>query len=119
MALRDKLRERVEPLLEAGERLESAFLAQTGPSPYLSFLTWLVFFWVKYVVVAVTDRRIAVFSASMVAPAKPKALLTSYPRQELKDPGKGLWGVVELDGVRYWVHRRFRKDVLAPAAVEA
>ena len=111
MALREKLRARVQPLLEPGEQIQSVFLAQTGPNPSFMFLTWFVFFWTKYEVIAVTDRRIAVFGASKLGPAKPKDLIASYPRDsKLANASGGLWGSIELGGVKYWVHSRFRKD---------
>jgi hypothetical protein len=114
MALREKLRERVQPLLEPGEQIQAVFLAQTGPNPNFMFLTWLVLFWTKYNVAAVTDKRIAVFRASRMAPSKPRELAASYPREsKLGDSSGALWGSFELDGTKYWVHRRFRKDVRA------
>lgn len=117
MALRDKLRERVQPLLEPAEQIQSAFLAQTGPNPRFMFLTWLVLFWTKYDVIAVTDQRIAVFRASWLRPAKPKKLVASYPRDtKLGGASGGLWRSIELGGVKYWVHSRFRKDVGAADA---
>ena len=57
MAIREKLRERVQPFLEPGEQVQAVFPAQTGPNPNFMFLTWLVIFWTKYVVVAATDKR--------------------------------------------------------------
>lgn len=112
MALRDKLRERVQPLLEAGEQVESVFLAQTGPNPNLAFLTWLIFFRIKNDVIAATDRRIAVFSAPRFLPTKPRDLIASYPRDvKVSDESKGLWHAVEIEGTRYWVHSRFRDDL--------
>src|SRR6266536_621139 len=114
MALREKLRERVQPLLEPGEQIQSVFLAQTGPNPNFMFLTYLVMFWKKYAVVAVTDRRIAVFRASMFRPGMPRKLVADHPREsKLGGPAGPLWGSFELAGTKYWVHRRFRKDVRA------
>jgi hypothetical protein len=112
MAIREKLRERVQPFLEPGEQVQAVFPAQTGPNPKYMFLTWLVYFWIKYVVVAVTDRRIAVFRTSKLAPSKPRELAGSYPRESKLGGAPGsLWGSFELGGTKYWVHRRFRKDV--------
>ena len=115
MALSEKLRERVQPLLEPGEQIQSVFFAQTGPNPNFIFLTYLVIFWAKYYVVAVSDRRIVVFRASRFRPAVPGKLLAVHPRESrLGDGSAGpLWGSFELGGTKYWVHRRFRKDVRA------
>jgi hypothetical protein len=38
VALRDKLKERVQPLLEPDEEVQQVFLAQSGPNPNLMFL---------------------------------------------------------------------------------
>jgi hypothetical protein len=117
-ALRDKLAERVQPHLEPGEQLRQVFQAQTGPSPYWVVLTYLTMFWNRYVVVAVTDRSIVTFRASALKPAA----LKSPPQAERHDrrrtfgPVKGIWGKFELDGRRYWVHKRFHKDVAAADA---
>jgi hypothetical protein len=113
MSLRDKLRNRVQPLLEPDEQIQSVFNAQTGPNPNFMFLTYLVVFWAKYFVIAVTDRRIVVFRAPLFSPAKPRELVASYPRESRLGDAKGaLWGSVQLGDKKYWVHRRFRKDVL-------
>ncbi len=112
MALRDKLRERVEPYLEEGEQVEQVFLGQTGPNPMWILLTYLVFFKMKYRIFAVTDRALHVFDASMWSPAKPRALIATLPRERLDSP-KGLWAKMMIGGERYWVHKRFHKDIAA------
>lgn len=117
MALRDKLRERLQPLLEPGEEIRQVFLAQTGPSPYFAFLTYLIFFWTKYYVVAVTDREVAVLRAGMWTPAKPKTWYKRLPRAtRLGAPMSGLWSSTVIDGEKFWVHKRFHGDVAAADA---
>ena len=118
MAIRDKLAKGVQPHLEPGETLQSAFPAQSGPSPWLMVLMGVIPYMLiaKYVVIAVTDRRIAVFKASALAPAKPKELLASYPRETRLNRTGGTWGKIELGGTRYWVHRRFKNDAAAADA---
>lgn len=111
MALRDKLRERVQPHLEPGEQVQAVFLGQTGPSPYFGFLTNVVFFWSKYRVIAVTDRRIVVLGAGALSPSKPKALVTTLPRTTALGPLSGLWAKMDLAGEKTYVHKRFHKDV--------
>ncbi len=115
MALRDKLRERCQPLLEPGEKIEQIFLAQAGPSPYWLFLTYLMFFWTKYQIIAITDRNLVVFGASAMNPAKPRGLQARLPRTRL-GPLSGLWAKIVLDGKRHFVHKRFHKDVAAADA---
>ncbi len=116
MAIRDKLQRNVQPHLEPGESLQAAFPAQSGPNPYFLFLTYLVFFWIRYAVVAVTDRRILVYKAGAFSTTKPKTLLGTFPRETRLGPLSGLWGKVELGGTRYYVHRRFHKDVVSADA---
>lgn len=113
-----KISKNIQPHLEPGETLQGAFLAQGGVSPYLGLMTGYLIFLVrgKYVVVAVTDRRLAVFKASSLATAKPKTLLGSFPRGTRLGPVSGLWGKIELGGTRYYVHRRFHKHVEAADA---
>jgi hypothetical protein len=119
VALSDKMRDKVAPYLEAGEQLRTAFPAQTGPSPYFMLLTTWVIFWTKYVVIVVTDRRVAVYRASRWQPTRPRREIASVPPDTpLADPS-GLWGKVELGGVRYWVHRRYHGLVRAAAASPA
>jgi hypothetical protein len=120
MGIRDKLRKRIEPQLEPGETLQQVFLAQTGPNPYLSFLTYLVFFWIKYWAIAVTDRRILIYRTSALRPSAVKDLSTTLPRETRFGDLKGLWAKVELGGTKYWVHKRFQKDAeAADAAIPA
>lgn len=116
MAIRDKLRRNAEPHLEAGEQIQSIFTAQTGPNPYLSILTYLVFFWIRFYAIAATDRRILVFRASALRPSNIKSLDETFPRETRLGDMKGLWDKFELGGQRYWVHKRFHKDVEAADA---
>ena len=118
MAVRDKISKNVQPHLEPGETLQAAFPAQGGINPNLLILTGylLAFVLSKYVIVAVTDRRIALFKASALATTKPKELLGSFPRETRLGPVSGLWGKIELGGTRYYVHRRFHKDIEAADA---
>ena len=112
MALRDKLSERVWPLLDSGEKIESVFPAREGPSPYLLLLSGLVLLWTKFDVIVVTDRRIAVFRASIFSPTKPRALVASYSRDEpVTARQQGLWIALEVGGMTYRVGRGFNADL--------
>ena len=121
MAIRDKLQRNVQPYLEPGESVQAVFPAQGGVSPYFLLLTYLLFFWMKYVIVVVTERRILLLKTNMLA-TKPKELIGTFPRQNRLGPVSGLWGKIDLGGTRYFVHRRFHRDVEAadagPGAVE-
>jgi hypothetical protein len=119
MALRDKLAQRAAPFLEPGEQIRSIFLAQSGPSPYWSFLSaWIVVFTAGYATVAVTDRAIVVLRNGRLTGSQPKSPLARVPLQPLGRPS-GLWGQVHLGGTRYWVHKRFHKDVEAGNAASS
>lgn len=113
MALRDKLAERSYAFLEPGEQVHHVLQAQTGPNPLLGGLTWLVWFWVKTYVVVVTDRAVVLLPSSMWTPAKPRGVYKRLPRQTLLGPVSGLWAQTTLDGERFWINKRFHKDVLA------
>jgi hypothetical protein len=111
MALRDKLRERVQPLLEPGETIQEVFLAQEGKSWMLGLgggLLLLLF--AKPLVVVATDRGIVVFRQSKLT-ATPKELLARLPRNTHFGPVKGLWAKVALCGKQIYIPRRFHGDV--------
>jgi hypothetical protein len=111
MGIRTKLHERIQPQLDPGETIQSVFLTQTGPNPYLGFLTYLIFFWTKYWAIAATDRRIVVLRTSMWRPSKAQGIAATFPRETRLGPVSGLWGKVSLGGTTYWVHKRFHKDI--------
>jgi hypothetical protein len=114
-ALREKLQARIQPFLEPGEQVQQVFVAQSGPNPNLMFLTYLVMFFNKYWVVAVTDRAVLLLRASRWQPAAPKELAARLPRQTQIGPVSGaLWSRTSLPGDKpIWVHRRFYGDVRA------
>jgi hypothetical protein len=117
MALREKLAERSAPFLEPGEQVRQVFLAQTGPSPMFALVSyWIVLATGQRVVVVVTDRAVLVLKAGKMSPSLPKAVLARLPRATSLGPVHGLWGKVELDGQRYWVPKRFHKDIEAADA---
>ena len=123
MAIRDKLRERVQPLLEPGEQVQAVIPCQTGPSPWFAALTYLyVLFGAKYWLLVATDRNLVAMRSSMWA-MKPKSVEQRLPRSTRIGPVSGLWGKSEVLGKTY-IHKRFHADVeqadaLAGAAVPA
>src|SRR6266702_4515218 len=118
MGIRKKLEKNVQPHLEPGETLQAIFPAQAGMNPWLIIFTgYLIFMWLaKYEIIAVTDKRIVVFKASALATTKPKEVLATFPRDTNLGSVSGIWGKIELGGTRYYVHKRFRKDVEAANA---
>lgn len=113
MALRDKLARRSAPYLEPGEQIQAVFLAQSGPSPYFILLGFIIILiGARYAVVVVTDRAIVVLRAGMFTPTFPKRVVVRLNRGTWLGDPSGLWGKIQLDK-RYWVHKRFHKDVRA------
>jgi hypothetical protein len=66
----------------------------------------------------VTDRAIVVLRNGRLLGSVAKSLIARLPRQLMDNPS-GLWGQVNLGGTRYWVHKRFHKDVEAANAAIA
>jgi hypothetical protein len=117
-SLREKLAEGARPFLQQGEQVRHVFMAQRGPSPYWSLLTYLVLFSVKRRIIVVTDQSIIVLAAGFMSPAKPTpgVPLAVLPRQTPFGPLSGLWSATNLNGEKLWVHKRFHKDAAAADA---
>jgi hypothetical protein len=100
MAIRDKLAQRATAFLEPGEQIQSVFLAQSGPSPYWSFLTsWIVIIAAGYATIVVTDRAIIVLRNGRLLGSRAKGQIARLQRQPMDNPS-GLWGKVNLGGTR-------------------
>ena len=120
MALRDKLADRVRPMLQPGEQIQEVLLSQTGPSPYWALLTYLIFFAIKRRIIVVTDQAIVMVRAGAWTGTSAKEVLARLPRSTRFGPLSGLWARAELNGERQWIHKRFhgdaaRADAWAPA----
>lgn len=111
MALRDKLAARVQPLLEPGEQVQEVALSQTGPSPYLAIVTYLIFFAVKRRIIVATDRAVVVVRAGAFTGTSAKEVLARLPRGTRIGPLSGLWAKTEVNGERQWIHKRFHGDI--------
>ena len=117
-SLREKLAQRAAPYLQPGEQGTQVYMAQGGPSPYWSFLTYLIYFAVKPRIVVVTNQRILVIPAGRMSPSKPTAQTAAnvLPRQTPLGPVSGLWAATNVGGEKLWVHKRFHKDVISADA---
>jgi hypothetical protein len=117
-SLREKLAARATPYLQPGEQVQQVYMAQGGPSPYWSFLTYLIYFAVKPRIIVVTNSRILVLPAGRMSPSKPTAESNAavLPRQTPLGPVSGLWAATNVNGEKLWVHKRFQKDVIAADA---
>ena len=111
MALRDKLKERVQPMLEPGEQIQHVFMAQTA-SPYWAIVSyWILIVKGGYRIVAVTDRGIVSLKAGGFMPSSPKSVVGRSPRSPIGPLTGKLWGKLTLGGEQLWVNRRFFHDV--------
>ena len=116
MSLDTKLRKKVDPILEPGEAIDFVFIAQTGPSPYWLFLSYLMFYRMANWVFVVTSHRILVYRGSIWIPSSVKGEPTELPRETSLELVPGLWGTLTIEGKRYWVHKSFQKAVNAANA---
>jgi len=119
MALRDKLRDRVQPLLEPGEQIQEVFLAQAGPSPWLAILTYLIFFAMKRFIIVATDRNIVVIKSSVWTGTSAKEVLGRLPRSTRIGPLSGIWAKTQIGPDKMYVHKRFHGDVARADAAAA
>ena len=127
LAETQKLRERMEPLLEPGERLIGAFVAQSGPRtydriPWLGLGPFILIKWVlelrhrgerrTWVTIAVTDRSVTIFENgnerswwSGSGFKRPNRFLRRYDDRTVLGRTGESWGDdwIEVDGKRYWV----------------
>jgi hypothetical protein len=136
-----QLRRRVTPMLDPAERVEAVFQARRGPNPHLPllaipaiavlklFVSTLLFVIIlipiaplpaaaimltsTFVVVGVTDRRLAVFGATPFKPAVPTELVETHPRARLSLNHWPVWQAFRMGGNRYWVARRFFRQLRA------
>ncbi len=114
MAIRDKLRERVQPFLKPGEQVQQVMPAMSGISPWLLMTggaLWALLSRPKILVV--TDQRIMVLRAGKLMGTTPKEFLHDLPRSTQLGPPKGLWHKITLGGELVYVHRRFHGDIRA------
>lgn len=102
------LLESVAPLLEPGEQPRYVFTGQTGIKPSLRWINFWLVIANKARIVAVTDRRIAVFEGGQLRwkRSQPKALIYSLPRATPIVHGSRGWTKVQLGNERIWISRR-------------
>jgi hypothetical protein len=116
MALRDKLTRRAVPFMEPGEQIQAIFTAQSGASPCWAVISARIALLTSgYATVVVTDRAILVLRNGWFSGTRARSLLARLPRRSLDDPS-GRWATLHLGEARYWVHRRFHKDIRAANA---
>jgi len=84
----------------------------------LTFITWLILFWIKYWAIAITNKRIVVFRVSSFIPAV-KESVDSFPRDIDLDVSEALWGRLMLGEKRYWVNRVYLEDIYEANEVDS
>jgi hypothetical protein len=111
VAIRERITEKVQPLLEPGEQVQAVIPAQTksGWLGALGFL-WLMFV-NRFRPIVATDRRIIVTDSGKAAMGNPKSIVASYPRSTQLGEPKGLWWKCTALGAPLYIHKRFHKDV--------
>lgn len=112
VAIRDKMRESVEPYLEPGEQIQAVWAGQSH-SQWLMVATGFIpfLFFNRYMTVAATDRRILVGDSGRWSQTKFNEVVAEAPRQSQVGPASGLWHRTDSLGVTMRVHKRFFKDI--------
>lgn len=114
---RQKTLEFVAPSLEAGEHVQVVLPhGQTGPTPWFFLLTYLTLFWIRYVAIVVTDRRVLFVKRGTLS-GRLQGVEATFDRGAVGvgewRPG-ALWSVLRLerpDGpLKLNVHRMHRAD---------
>lgn len=112
LGVREKIRSKVAPMLDAGEQIQEVFPATTMGLLMTALLDRILFFMPStHRIVVVTDRRIAVFRSGKFTQGNPKKLLRSVPRNTKIGPPKGVTYKTKVLGEKMFVHKRFHKDV--------
>jgi hypothetical protein len=117
VAIRERITEHGQLLLEPGETIQAVIPAQTK-SGWLGAIgaLWLVLM-NRYTPIIVTDRRIVITDAGKFGQGKPKKIVASLPRPTRIGPAKGMWWKCTTLGQPRYIHKRFHKDVDAADAL--
>jgi hypothetical protein len=111
MAIRDKIIQKAQPLLQPGEQIQAVIPAQTK-SGWLGALgvLWLLLV-NSYRPIVVTDRRILVTDSGRWSMGNPKSVVAEFPRQTRIGPVTGIWAKCTSLGDPLYINKRFHKDV--------
>jgi len=111
VAIRDRIIEHAQPLLEPGEQIQAVIPAQTK-SGWLGALGLIVLLFAnRNRPIVVTDRRIAITDSGKMAQAKPTKIIRSVDRSTRIGPPSGMWWKCTSLGEPLFIHKRFHKDV--------
>jgi hypothetical protein len=111
VAIREKITQNAQALLEPGEQIQAVIPAQTrnGMWAVLGFIMYA--FINRFRPIVVTDRRIAITDSGRWSLGKPTTIVMSLPRTTQIGPPKGLWWKCTSLGQPLYIHKRFHKDV--------
>jgi hypothetical protein len=114
MAIRDSMANSARQFLNPGEQIQAVIPAQTA-SQYVAAFAGIFFFLGlnRYRILVATADRILVLDAGKMSMKKARGVLAELPRSSRLGPGTGLWYVIEVNGEKLRVHRRFFKDIEA------
>jgi hypothetical protein len=117
MALQDRIAAKAGPFLEPGERVQTAFVAQTASSGWI-LLGLLPFLLANhYRCVVATDRRLLVLDSGRLASTSPRSIVRALPRSTRIGPPTGmLWYVTGNLGETLHIAKRFFKDIASADA---
>ena len=111
IAIRERIIENVQHLLEPGEQIQAVIPAQTK-SGWLGALGGLLLVFInRYRPIVVTDRRITITDAGRWGQSKPKTIVSSVDRTTQIGPPSGLWWKSTSLGQTLYINKRFHKDV--------
>ncbi|MEO5899089.1 MAG: hypothetical protein ABIR68_03020 [Ilumatobacteraceae bacterium] len=110
MALRDKITQNAQPMLEPGETVQAVAVGQSN-SGWWQALSALAIFFTKYQSLVVTDRRIVIFDNKKLFMSKPVAINRVLPRNTQIGPPSGLWWKCQSLGPNIFINKRFHKDI--------
>jgi len=111
------MRASATPSLEPDETVPAVFGAQTARA-WLAGLTGVFVFLSlnRYRIFVVTPSRVLVLDAGKTSMAKARGKVAELPRSTRLGPEEGLWHVIDVEGEKLRVHRRFFKDIEAADA---
>ena len=111
LAIRERIKENVQPLLEPGEQVQAVIPAQTKSGWLGAFGLISLIFANRFRPVVVTDRRIAITDSGKWSQAKPTTIVASLPRVTQIGPASGIWWKSSSLGQTLYIHKRFHKDI--------
>lgn len=112
MGARETIAKNAAPYLHPGERIETAFPAQSSGTAAFMLTQPLFLLFNTYYTVVVTDRRILVARSGKIIATRFKEHLYDLPRAiHLGEPKGLLFFRLQNLSVKLHVHRQFFKDV--------